>query len=808
MKLIYTIGIAMVIILLLEGLTLPSASAVNREILPSTSCNQPNCSDLTKEAHLQINQGDKAMQQHDDDLAFLSYKTAFDLLPNNQNCFQSLRAESLKKLSQATVALAKQRIAVGDTTGASSLIDPLLKPPYCATFPPLLALAKKLCQIKQTKCTKTSPRLAQQHAAVEQLLKKAQYYYELGEWDQSFKNYEKILTIDPNNSMARGGMEHVDRERSAYAENIATERRSELLEKVDHAWELLPSNDLHDETQIVHQAPIRTSGIHALAHKLHTLKFSNIEFSETNLRDALDDIKQKAILLDTSELDPNKKGINIVLQTNSESNQCAQEPKVTLSFTDIPLEDLLKYIAQQSNLKIKLEPYAVVIVPQDDPTETFITKEYKVPPNFLATFPMTLSSKIEENNLASKKIEKFGAKELLLSQGVTFPPGASANYLVASSLLIVKNSQANLDLIDSLVEVSLATPPIQVEIEARFLEVKQNNLEELGIDWLLGSFPLPGSKNTHAGGGTIGNQDSCHPANYPIQCNGIPVGSILGGPLGAGSLTAGNRTGSAAIRANPLDTLLLGGQAGPAAGILALAGVFTTPQFQVVLRALNQQKGIDLLSSPKVTVSSGHRATITIAKEFPYPAEYTPPQVPYSQGNGVNPVTPTTPSSFKTRKIGVELEVEPIVHPDGKSIELNLSPQITEFQGFVNYGSPIFSQAPILPGIGQTNIIVGTVPVLLTENPINQPVFSVRQVDTQVTLRDGQTVVLGGLLREDIQKVQDKTPIIGDLPLVGSLFRSSSHQKIKRNLLIFVTVGLIDPSGRPAGNYSANRPNS
>ena len=52
-------------------------------------------------------------------------------------------------------------------------------------------------------------------------------------------------------------------------------------------------------------------------------------------------------------------------------------------------------------------------------------------------------------------------------------------------------------------------------------------------------------------------------------------------------------------------------------------------------------------------------------------------------------------------------------------------------------------------------------------------------------------------MREDVQKVQDKTPIMGDLPLVGSLFRSSANQRIKRNLLIFVTAGLLDPSGQP-----------
>jgi general secretion pathway protein D len=273
--------------------------------------------------------------------------------------------------------------------------------------------------------------------------------------------------------------------------------------------------------------------------------------------------------------------------------------------------------------------------------------------------------------------------------------------------------------------------------------------------------------------------------------------NVAGGNVTAGNVTAGNRTGSAAISANALDALLLPTAAGPAAGVLALAGVFTNPQFQVVLRAINQQTGVDLVSSPKVTVTSGRKATINISQRFPYPKDYTPPQIPQTQGGGASPATPATPTSFDTRNVGVQLEVEPTVGPDGYTIELNLSPQVVEFEGFVNYGTPIQTLAPITAGLGTNGFTIGTVPITLTPNTINQPVFSVRQVDTQVTLYDGQTVVLGGLLREDVQKVQDKTPIAGDLPLVGSLFRSSANQRIKRNLLIFVTAGLLDPAGQP-----------
>ena len=245
-------------------------------------------------------------------------------------------------------------------------------------------------------------------------------------------------------------------------------------------------------------------------------------------------------------------------------------------------------------------------------------------------------------------------------------------------------------------------------------------------------------------------------------------------------MTAGNRSGETAITGNALDGLLFGSPVGPAAGVLALAGIFTNPQFQVVLRALNQKKGIDVLSAPKVTTKSGSSATVEVIREFRYPSEYEPPQVPQTTGSGTQPITPATPTSFEMRPVGVRLEVEPTVGSDNYTIDLRLVPEVTEFEGFINYGSPILNRG-----------------VVVTENVINYPVFSERKVETSVSIYDGQTVVLGGLMREDVQKVNDKTPLLGDIPMAGALFRSQSDQHIKRNLVIFVTATLIDPAGQP-----------
>jgi general secretion pathway protein D len=163
-------------------------------------------------------------------------------------------------------------------------------------------------------------------------------------------------------------------------------------------------------------------------------------------------------------------------------------------------------------------------------------------------------------------------------------------------------------------------------------------------------------------------------------------------------------------------------------------------------------------------------------------------------------VGPSTPSNFETRNTGVTLEVEPVVGPDGVTIDLNLVPQVVEFEGFINYGSPIKTVNPALLGfLGIPTSLIGTAEqaITLTDNVINQPIFSTRKVTTSVSVWDGQTVVLGGLMREDVQKVEDRTPFLGDIPMVGRLFRTSVDQHIKRNLIIFVTARLVNPAGQP-----------
>jgi general secretion pathway protein D len=136
-------------------------------------------------------------------------------------------------------------------------------------------------------------------------------------------------------------------------------------------------------------------------------------------------------------------------------------------------------------------------------------------------------------------------------------------------------------------------------------------------------------------------------------------------------------------------------------------------------------------------------------------------------------------------ELGPILDVIPCVLSDGFTINLTLIPTLMQFAGYDNPNAVANS------GL-QTS---GAFPGGLVQIPTVLPHFTVRQVVSTINVWDGQTVVLGGLLSENVTTIKDQVPMLGDLPIVGRLFRSESKSTQKKNLLIFVTPLLIDPAG-------------
>jgi general secretion pathway protein D len=804
--------------------------------------------DYLQRGEAAIENGERALRAKDYETAVAQYKLAVDLIPN-ASVSARLYRRALEGFCEASVKLAEQRIAEGRYGDAELTLRTVLDErydPHCRRAQIILENLEEPGFYNKT----ITPKFRANIEQVKQYFVDAKGFYDTGRYDLAFKRCEQILNIDPYNIAARKMQEEINKKRDDYAISGYNHTRSYMNWQVDKAWDRPVRKFGVERTGVIIQDQIAPAQAQRIQRKLERIVIPKLELREATVREAIEFLKKKSFELDDPS-DPNR-GVNIVMKLDTPAMAVAPAPeaaaapvipgleplpgagmapapmapvagvnpneaRITVSLNNIPLGEALRYITGLANLKFKVEQYAVSVVPQGTPTETLITKEWKVSPGFLSTVPQAggdpaaalggAMAPADATRGGSGIANRAQARDFLTAQGVAFPPGSSAIYLPSSSKLISRNTQENLDLIDAIVEASSTMGPVQVEIESKFVEITQNNLKELSFDWLVGQSNVPKSGSVFVGGGTAGNAPAVDPSNFPFVAPG-------NSPIGTFPVTSGLRSGNLAISQNAIDALLFGiaGNSALSPATAAISGVFTDPQFQVVIRALNQKKGVDLLSAPRVTTKSGQRATIEIIREFRYPTEFDPPQIPQNFGNqnggggftviggpGTNPlvpqqqesfpVTPTTPTAFETRNTGVTLEVEPVVGPDNYTIDLNLVPQVVEFEGFINYGSPIQTSSTNALGQSITNII--------TPNVINQPIFSTRKVTTSVSIFDGQTVVLGGLMREDVQKVEDKVPLLGDIPLIGRLFRSNVDQHLKRNLVIFVSARLINPAGEP-----------
>lgn len=810
-----------------------------------------------EDARVAMDRGDKLFTEGDYEGALAAYKAAIDALPNAPVTAEWLALAKLKH-ADCSVVVARERAKIGKYEEARQLLEGSI-----AAVPGHQGATVFLRQLDDS--DRWPPALTATHVEnvtkVQKGLLVANSSIELGNYDTAISQYQDVLRTDPYNGAARRGMENAERKRSQYFKAAYDHQRAKMLAQVDEAWEdKVPQQG----GGIAFDYGIGRSPGAYLTEKMNKIIFPTVTFQGTTIEEAIEFLRVKSRDLDVFSGPGDVKGVNIILR----SGDTPSNASITLDLKDVPMSEALRYVTELAQMKYKVEAHAVLVVPLSEDASQQYTRSYRVPPDFLSLgggdAPAAAPAAADPfapaaggGASATGLIARRTAKQILEGQGIVFGEGTSASFNPATSQLVVRNSQPNLDLVEAFVETLVKSQPKMVVITSKFVEVTQKNTEELGFDWLLGGVGMNGN-NVFLGGGNAGNGIPTQASNFPFQSNytnpavtvqtpagvnfnafpAIPVNAAFAGPVplgttapypyGGGSITSGLRSGNYAIGNNSIDNLLTTGSttgaSNVAPGIFSAAGIFSDPQFQAVVRGLSQKKGVDLMSAPSVTTKSGTRATMEVTREFIYPTEFDPPQLPQGAGGAISIAggggggnqiaTPTTPTAFEMRQTGVRLEAEPTVGADGNTIELTLAPEVVEFDGFINYGSPILSPSsqsvlPIQLGaaaagvVGTTNYIPISQPErLITPNVINQPVFSVRKVTTGVSIWDGQTVALGGLIREDVQDVEDKLPIVGDLPFIGRLFRTESEQHYKRNLMIFVTAHLIDPSGQRIKNLA------
>lgn len=690
-------------------------------------------------------------------------------------------------------ALAKS----GDAKGAEALVDQYRSAgagaDSAAANRLLRQLDKQISDPYGLDISEISPEYVAQAKIIRDLLTRGRAQYLNGDYDGASATFKEVEARDANNPDAKLFQTKIAELLGGIHSQNLYKTRGQMLTEVDQQWERPKVFDISASNVV----EVDEGG--RIKDKLNAIVIPQVNFSGMELTRVVETLSELSV-----EYDPERIGVNIIPLFNSNDSN----PRVNISLRNLNLDRILQFVTQQVNFAYDVGGDAVTIQPSDSlgGSATSVTEFF---PISRATV-IRLTGFRDGGGISSGPVDPFAApsgggssgpsqndevealQSFFQSAGVNFEiPGASLAF--DGEQLIVTQSRRNLERMRTILRNYNEVK--QVEIEAKFLEVSQNDLEEVGFDWsagdgkqfildefgapVLDQFGNPTFSNQRQGstqGRTLSGTFSTDEAASSIQIQRVGAQPQLF-PNTPPSL---NSAIDIAANASSLFT--------------ATGWTINGTDVGFALRALSRKTGSDLMSAPKVTVLSGKRASITVAQELRYPESYGDIESQVSSGNNNNnnnggggssiSITAGTPQDFVTRNVGVEMSVTPNVENDD-TISLILEPRVTEFEGFVEYGGPSVA-------LGTDGTVV-TVPA-----GFYQPIFSTREMSTEVTIFDGATVVMGGLTRDEVKSVNDSVPILGDIPGLGRIFRSEGETRQKRNLLIFVTANLVSPGGSPA----------
>ena len=505
--------------------------------------------------------------------------------------------------------------------------------------------------------------------------------------------------------------------------------------------------------------------------KLERIIFPNIEFDDADIFSVIRFLNRLS-----KRCDPDKIGISVI--AGFDKKTADELLKVTMSFSNIPMSEVLRYLCQNVGLKYKIEEGAVILGTSVDEMQT---EYFPVRADLIAsitgsegategeggdkedmtekdsdffdtetTFEKDDKGKTAKVSLSSQALIKF-----FEDRGVKFGRDSTIAYSRRSGKLVVRNSLLNLRRLEELLrQYDLINTPL-VLIEIKLVELSGVEVEELGFKW---DFSF--NKGTAGQSGSWGVNQDYQPLRY---YNGI------------------NDTSSATIPFKVLNDLKILPNFGQ--------GIFpsdVTADLSLSIEAIARDSRTEILSAPKIITTSGHEATIRMVEEIYYPSGWENPEITVNN-NTVQTQAPI-PEFDDSTDIGIRLTVTPVVNPDNYTISMHVKPEIVSFIDFSIYDVQV----------EQGQIIDGKVaPSIVNNYKIKMPEIGRRDLDTHIKVYDGETIVLGGMIDNRNVYRDDKWPIIGDIPLVGRVFSSQLAFTDQVNLLIFLTARLINNDGVP-----------
>lgn len=632
--------------------------------------------------------------------------------------------------------------------------------------------------------TESSPNFAKTEPKVEELLIKGRSQYLYGDFAGAKSTFNEVLLHQPHNTVAKT---HVIRVNEILARSTSLNRdvtRTSMLNEVDEKWRAPAVFDKRDTRSLVDE-----NAVDPILARMKRIHIPQISLRDAPLSKAIETLSDLSLTFD-----PEQKGINMVTFDPEQKN-----PQVTITMRNVSLDRVLEFVTKTAGFSYTISNGIVEVRPDVGSSEVE-TEIFPVNPT-----AVTRMTGLGGNSAASSggaapggfaapagaasigggaSPQEEAIKSYLQRAGVSFDVKGSALAFDGTQIIITQNRR-NLERIRNILR--RYNDIKQVHVDVKFLEVIQSQLKQIVNNWRIERTNAFGVKEIRSDTGLR----SLYQA-WGATKNTTP-GAIVTTPTSTDP-TTGLIVSSEPI-VQPINTAppafssaLLGNETAVFDGVIGTIGSW---DLRYILQAIAASEGSDMLAAPSLTVLDGKTATIRIAQVLRYPENYGQTQSQTSNNGGNNyyggggnssvTITAGQPQDFTSQDIGVNLEITPTVAKEDDTISLTLKPKVVDFEGFVEYGGVSIAIA------GNTTV---TVP-----SGFYQPVFSVREISTDVTIYDGSTIVIGGLTREEVKTVEDKIPVLGDLPLFGPAFRSKGKSFTKKNLMVFVTANLVSPGG-------------
>lgn len=677
---------------------------------------------------------------------------------------------------------------------------------------------------------RTNPALSPQHVGdveeVKRLLDMGYGYLDLGKYDDAITVFKSISKYDAYNSAAQQGIESALKRKSAALRASHNATRAEMLADVDELWvakgeEALPEIDENYNEEL---HPVDSEIQEVYATGISEVMIPNLVLEDADIMQVIEALQLQIRAAEAEgKLNCSRK-INITTNFGPADSKGYKEitaQTVNLKLRDVTVKEVLDILASQLGISYYYTTTGVEISFSGKDFGPLLDRTFIVPPHFFDA-QEDEESEDEDEGFAeggSIKVHRVNPVQALKGMGVSFPEGSTARYSSSSRQLFVRNTSHNLEDIQDLLNEPL-TEQRQIVLNVVVMEIAENELEQLGFDWLFnvnlnGEFSASGAAQQAASSAT-----------------GLPVfGSVVQNGEAAPSVTSGLRSGTAVLSPDNMEHLISSGgvssyhdgasQKSP--GIFGIRGVWSAVDVTFMMNGLAQSKGADILRNPRLIFSPELDEQVSFADvtEMFFPETWEPSEISTFSGfinnnnndednnnaSGSTIATGAIPNDFVRFGMsedgiggfGTILQVHSAeISENGQFVTLALTTTTNEFEGFINWGSPINSA--IYDGSGRIEYYQ------ISPNYILQPMIKRYVENTKITLVPGSVMVMGGLKEAKHVRFEDKVPVLGDLPLVGRLFRSEGEQKIRKALIYFVKVDLVDPTGRDV--KTGERPSS